>query len=288
MAYKCATCGKSYAQATADYFCTDCGYDGLLIDDAVGATLEKQGPDPEIGLCVLLMDASGSMQNPAFPGSPISKMRLVANSAAQGIFDLRQMGLSANAYICAMLFDNNIKQLFFKSVKELLDEYNSDATAFADYLHKEITAMGGLTDINGALQAAEAFAKSFTDSTIPNLQNYIPLQHTVQTKNSGDKIVPNVRVLLYTDGNQYLGDGQSAPLSNPFKAWDTDILMGAFFGSSTDTGCTELRNILSKCPEHEFEQFFLLDQPAKIAHLRRLFRMASGSSGFCPLCIPKE
>ena len=106
MPYQCATCGKSYAQATADYFCTDCGYDGLLVDDAVGATLGKQGPDPEIGLCVLLMDASGSMKNPAFPGSPISKMRLVANSAANGIFDLRQMGLAANAYICAMLFDD--------------------------------------------------------------------------------------------------------------------------------------------------------------------------------------
>ena len=284
MPYKCANCAKSYAQPTADYFCTDCGYDGLLIDDAVGITLE----DREIGLCILLMDASGSMNNPAFPGSPLSKMRLVANSAAQGIFDLQQMGKADDAYICAMLFDNNIKQIFFKSVKELLEEYSYDAKAFADYLYKELSAMGGLTDINGALQAADSFAKSFTGRTIPNMQNYMPMEHVLLTKSGESKVVPNVRTLLYTDGNQYLGDGKSAALDSPFKAWDTDILMGAFFGSSTDTGCNELRGILSKCPNHDFEQFFLLDQPSKVAHLRKLFRMASGASGFCPLCIPKE
>ena len=287
MAYKCANCAKSYAQPTADYFCTDCGYDGLLIDDAVDTKLEEGGGDREIGLCILLMDASGSMEQPAFPGSPLSKLRLVANSAAQGIFDLQQMGKADDAYISAMLFDNTIKQIFFKSVKELLEEHNFEVKRFADYLYAELSQMGGLTDINGALQAANSFAKSFTERTIPNLQGYTPLEHVVLTKAGQSRVVPNVRVLLYTDGVQYL-DGRHDALVSPFKEWETDILMGAFFGDSSESGCNELRGILSKCPNHDFEQFFLLDQPSKVAHLRKLFRMASGASGFCPLCIPKE
>ncbi|SFQ52464.1 vWA domain-containing protein [Hymenobacter arizonensis] len=287
MAYKCANCAKSYAQPTADYFCTDCGYDGLLIDDAVDTKLEENGGDREIGLCILLMDASGSMDQPAFPGSPLTKLRLVANSAAQGIFDLQQMGKADDAYICAMLFDNTIKQIFFKSVKELLEEHNFEVKVFANYLYEELAQMGGTTDINGALQAANSFAKSFTTRSIPNMQGYTPLEHVVLTKAGQSRVVPNVRVLLYTDGVQYI-DGKSDPLVSPFKEWETDILMGAFFGDSSESGCNELRSILSKCPNHDFEQFFLLDQPSKVAHLRKLFRMASGASGFCPLCIPKE
>ena len=64
--------------------------------------------------------------------------------------------------------------------------------------------------------------------------------------------------------------------------------MGAFFGKADDDGCAELRGILSPCPIHGFEQFFLLDQPTKVATLSKIFRMASGASGFCPRCIPKE
>lgn len=281
MAYKCANCAKSYTQPTADYFCTVCGYDGLLIDDAIDTG------DRELGLCILLMDASGSMEYPAFPNSPLSKLRLVANSAAQGIFDLQQMGKAEDVYICAMLFDNTVKQIFFMSVKELLVEHNFEVKRFADYLYGELSKMGGLTDINGALQAANSFAKAFTERTIPNMQGYTPLEHLIQPKVGPSRVVPNVRVLLYTDGVQYLDGGNDA-LVSPFKEWETDILMGAFFGDSSEAGCSELRSILSKCPNHDFEQFFLLDQPSKVANLRKLFRMASGASGFCPLCIPKE
>jgi hypothetical protein len=105
--------------------------------------------------------------------------------------------------------------------------------------------------------------------------------HTVFDKNSNKKIVPNVRVLIYTDGM----DTESPQIINPFKNEDVDILMGCYFGPGEEQGCRALKEIVSKCPKHDFEQFFLINDPRRIQTLRRLFRMASGASGFCPLCL---
>lgn len=295
MAYICSNsdnnhkCRKTYATPTADYFCLDCGYDGLLIasnmEDASIPEMMK-GAAEEIGLCVLLMDASGSMDNPAFEGSPLTKMRLIAINAAQGIFELKPMSNPEKAYICAFKFDDKVKQMFFKTVKQILDEYQT-VEKFADYLYTELLEMQGTTDIIGALQAAYSFVDKFLNKSIPNFQDYTPLEQVLYTKNGEQKVIPNTRVLLYTDGQQYL-QGVSSPLENPFKNMSTDILIGAFFGQHTDAGCAEFRAILSPCPQHGFEQFFLFDSPTKSQTLRKLFRMASGASGFCPLCIPNR
>ena len=303
MAYQCANCSKVYQQPTADFFCTDCGYDGLLVEvNSVGSgntTTSITNTITDAGLCILLMDASGSMHDPAFPGSPLSKLRLIAVSAALGIFGkndssdpsksiagLQQLGKADSAYICGIKFDHRVEQMFFCSVQDLLAKYN-DHEQFANYLYNELNEMRGATDINGALRAADSFAQAFKNNSIPGLTNYSVMEHIVYTRSGETKNVPNIRVLMYTDGIQYTGT-HSDPLYNPFQHWDVDVLMGAFFGQHDQDGCSELRDILSKCPSHGFEQFFLLDHPSKTAQMRKLFRMASGASGFCPLCLPKE
>lgn len=301
MAYQCAKCGDIYQQPTADFFCTTCGYDGLLVEvnsSSSGAPTNFSPTVTDAGLCILLMDASGSMHDPAFPGSPLSKLRLIAVSAALGIFGkndpdpsksvagLQQLGKADSAYICALKFDHRVEQMFFCSVKDLLAKY-ANHEEFANYLYNELNEMRGTTDINGALKAADSFAQAFRNNSIPGLTNYSVMEHIVYTRAGETKNVPNIRVLMYTDGIQYTGD-HTEPLYNPFGSWDTDVLMGAFFGQPDEEGCSELRSVLSKCPSHGFEQFFLLDHPSKTAQIRKLFRMASGASGFCPLCLPKE
>jgi hypothetical protein len=295
MAYICSNsdnnpkCRRVYENPTSDFFCVDCGYDGLLIDDGIEANIptEKQGTHREVGLCVLLMDASGSMDTPAFQGNPITKLKLIAINAAKGVFSLQSMSKIDDAYICAIKFDDKVEQMFFKTVKDLIDEFGGDENKFADYLYSELLKMQGTTDINGALRAAYSFVDKFINKSIPNFQDYTPLHQLNWTYTKEQKHIPNVRVLIYSDGQQYV-NGVTEPLENPFSEMDVDILMGAFFGKDTDSGCNELRSILSKCPLHGTEQFFLIDNPSKIAALRKLFRMASGASGFCPLCIPKE
>ena len=245
-----------------------------------------KGTEREVGLCILLIDASGSMQQTPFQGNPVSKMRLISNAAAKGIFELEQMSMPSDAYICAIKFDHRVEQMFFKTVRELIDEYQ-DVTTFADYIYGELDKMKGYTDINGALKVAKSFADAFLNKKIDNFQDYTPKEDVIYTREEERKVVPNIRTLIYTDGVQWM-NGATAPIKNPFASDEVDILMGAFFGEADGRGCKELRGILSKCPHHDFEQFFLLDSPAKIATLRKLFRMASNTSGFCPLCIPKD
>lgn len=97
--------------------------------------------------------------------------------------------------------------------------------------------------------------------------------------------MPNIRVLIYTDGEDEVTGHITG---NPFKNEEVDILMGAFFGQGEEPGCMALKNIVSKCPIHEVDQFFLINDPTRIQTLRKLFRMASGASGFCPVCLAQD
>src|SRR5687768_2615847 len=88
-----------FNEPTEDYYCPICPpLEGILLEvvgkrEPVAAepVIVKAPPpvtqDPdkrEIGLSVLLMDASSSMTDPAFEGSPLTRMRLISNSAASG------------------------------------------------------------------------------------------------------------------------------------------------------------------------------------------------------------
>ena len=145
--------------------------------------------------------------------------------------------------------------------------------------------MHGRTDINRALKfSKEIYDRFMTNGDLSECKgpkNVRPIMHTVFDRNSNKKIVPNVRVFIYTDGM----DNTSPKIINPFKEEEVDILMGCYFGPGEEEGCRALKNIVSKCPRHDFEQFFLINDPRRIQTLRKLFRMASGASGFCPLCL---
>jgi hypothetical protein len=238
----------------------------------------------EIGLCILVMDASGSMQDQAFSYSSALKEHLIAVSAAGGIFDLAQTLNIENAYVCGIMFDTTNQIIFIEPVAGILDTYSNPGN-FTDFLKSKFRQMHGRTDINNALRFAKEIYEGFMHngdlSKYKGPNNVRPIMHTVFDKNSNKKIVPNVRVLIYTDGM----DTESTQIINPFKNEDVDILMGCYFGIGEEQGCRALKEIVSKCPKHDFEQFFLINDPRRIQTLRKLFRMASGASGFCPLCL---
>ena len=111
-------------------------------------------------------------------------------------------------------------------------------------------------------------------------------------KTAGSVSIPNARVLIYTDGQQFDANKNRRLKGNPFikkplPGLNHDIVIGAFFGQERDEGCRELKSLLSKCPIHDETQFFLFDTPDRVNYLQTLFRMASGASGFCPICLEK-
>ncbi|WCF98077.1 vWA domain-containing protein [Porphyromonas gingivalis] len=254
---------------------------------------EEEDQNNEYGLCVLLMDASGSMEEKPFEESSYTKKELIAKTAAHGIFDLKDNHLAKNAFIVAFKFDNNIKPLIpLNSIANIVNAYRVPEN-LEHYILSELNRESGTTDINGALKVAYQQAYDFIQGNLKGLlgDDYNVMYHAVTDTQKGKNIqIPNVRVFLYTDGLQYV-NGKSDPLINPFaksKEFGVDILMGGYFGPDSDEGSEELERILSYCPEHNEKNFFLFDKPDKIGTLRNLFRMASGASGFCPKCLEKQ
>jgi hypothetical protein len=269
---------------TADGICPqkECYGVGFLAAASPNVSLEASG-FKEIGLCILLMDCSYSMKEPAFPGSPAKKDQLVAGSASGGVFDLKGMSRPQDAYVATIMFDSSPRMVFTRSVDQILGDYSS-ASDFAQFLAGQFTYQG--TDINSALAFAKKVYDDFVQkgdlSAYGGPKNVRPVKHTVLKPDGDDIVVPNVRVLVYTDGDDRV---TGYITGNPFQSEPVDVLMGAYFGAGEEPGCRQLKSILSKCPIHEIDQFFLINDPARIQTLRRLFRMSTGTSGFCPACL---
>lgn len=256
----------------------------------------KQEVLPEVGLSIILMDASESMGELVFEGSKVTKLRLVATTAASGIFDLERLQSNPYAIVAAFKFDDRLEPMFIDSVANLINRFDRNVNKFADYIYDELNKMLRGTDINQALMHAHSFVDKFLRKQLPDfpVDRYrVMIQRLMRYKTNVGVSIPNIRVLLYTDGRQFDRKGNTELNPNPFKEYpienlNHDIVIGAFFGKETDPGCNELQGLLSKCPLHDELQFFLFDDPAKIANLQYLFRMASGASGFCPSCLEKE
>ena len=312
------------------YFCPQCPYgEGILLNQPVSATsttaatsaasaatasippmqsgnggpafAPSPAPPPaqpvqaihqeDLGLCIMLLDCSGSMKEPAFKNHPMSKRDLIAKSVSAGIFSLSGNPLKEFAYILIIGFDHEISTLVpYTSIEKVVEEYR-DASGLEQVLKDKMNKKNGATDINRALEVAIGFTQQFINSDIAILGHYKPRIQTVLDDNMISHQVPNVRVVLFTDGGQYMGPDKTELKASPFKNLQYngkifDLLMCAYYGSSTDNDYEKLKGLASKCPRHpETNQFFLFDDPTKVANLKGLFRMASGASGFCPTCL---
>jgi hypothetical protein len=320
--------GHVYDTRTAEqnsYFCPQCPYgEGILLNQPVQATSTAattsaaiapaptmQGgngnpafapapapaPPPQaihqedLGLCIMLLDCSGSMKEPAFKNHPMSKRDLIAKSVSAGIFSLSGNPLKEFAYILIIGFDHEIATLIpYTSIEKVVEEYR-DASSLEQVLKDKMNKKNGATDINRALEVAFGFTQQFINSDISVLGHYKPRIQTVLDDNMISHQIPNVRVVLFTDGGQYMGPDKTTLNPSPFKNLQYngkifDLLMCAYYGGSTDNDYGKLKGLASKCPRHPgTDQFFLFDDPTKVANLKGLFRMASGASGFCPTCL---
>jgi len=272
------------------------------------AKIKSENPVPEIlptpegalGLCVLLMDASGSMFEPnAFPNSPENRAQVVAKAAARGIMSLQGRTKTENAYLAVYKFDHRVKPIFIKSIAEIGQEFGTEEK-LEEFLYREMEDLGGESDLNAALQNAYELVSEFLNKEVSVFRNaregkdYPIIMRPVTNQNTMDQVeVPNVRVFIYTDGIQYVED-KWEEIINPFlNGGDlpnnpVDILLGAYIGASSNDDCEKIKAILSDCPEHDQRQFFLIETPDDVLELAGIFRMASGNSGFCPECVKKE
>lgn len=268
------------------YFCPTCAYgEGILVEGNIGSQVSA-----DLGLCIMVLDCSGSMNDPAFQNSPLSKNELVARSVTAGIYSLIGNSSKEFAYILIIGFDHDVDILLpFTNLETIFTNY-PESKVFEQEILSKMKEKGGATDINEALHIAFNFTQQFINSSITSLGNYTPRVQSVMDNNFDLHNIPNVRVLLFTDGGQYTSKGDKI-LPSPFKdlsfnGKNFDLLMSAYYGEVGEKGYSQLQSLASKCPSHfDTDQFFLFDDPRKVANLKGLFRMASGASGFCPKCL---
>lgn len=179
-----------FDKMTGDGFCPEAGCYGVgfLVEQQNSQTGAGSVPSStigakEIGLCVLLMDASGSMDSSAFSSNPATKAQLVAGSASGGIFDLAKLSNTDDAYIIGVMFDREPHPIFTSSITEILKTY-SNASNFAEFLRSKFTHGG--TDINRALNFARQIYDDFIQkgdlSQYKGPQNVKPIKHSILNK----------------------------------------------------------------------------------------------------------
>lgn len=240
----------------------------------------------------MLLDCSNSMTSSAFPDHPLSRKDVIAKGVAAGIFSLSGNPLQEFAYVLILGFDHEIVTILpYTSIQEIVSKFK-DAQGLELYLKEKMARKNGATDINGALDVAFRFTQQFIDGQIQALGDYKARIQSVIDDKMISHLIPNIRVLLFTDGYQFLGDeNDNRLLPSPFKNLQYngrifDLLMGAYYGGGAEDGFLQLKTLTSQCPRHpSIDQLFLFDSPAKVANLKGLFRMASGASGFCPKCL---
>jgi hypothetical protein len=106
------------------------------------------------GLCVLVCDASYSMDEVAFPSErpDLTKLRLVVDAVQSAIDAMADLTMAKNAYISIIVFGEEARlitdqkgKLFIKSVQDILDEFVEPAAKtregkqgkFAAFLHEK-------------------------------------------------------------------------------------------------------------------------------------------------------
>lgn len=314
MSYQCANCKEIFGQLTQDGLCpkSSCNLEPLIPCQSSGMANPSQNNFRKSesqklieGVCILVCDISGSMDEPAFADHPITKLSLVASAVKSALAELRTMGKADSAYVgiiafgaTASLIRNKQGRPFLMSVADINQEFaDSLGEYLLDYFQNDRANVNrGGTDISAALQLAFDIYNGATkgnlsqwgvNDTVTLMDHNDILMHDPSTGERRQISVPNGRVLIYSDGMHTSGN-----LANPFSTIQHSPLMTAFLGDESaspaaNAGADQMKGLAVVCPEHGHKGYFLINQVQRHAILRGLFRMASGASGFCPQCLKK-
>jgi len=305
--YKCPKCGTLYTAETQDHMCAkDECYPSTLVEIEEGSqkiTAEQAAAAVRLieGLCVLVCDVSYSMNEAPFgpESAGLTKLELVID-AVHGAFEAMQ-GLTRKdaAYIAMVRFAKQAKLMtdqqgapFIKSVQDILDEFKNKDN-LSRYIMRNCDQMdrGGTNVTEGLRLGHELVVK-----TLANDLSAFGIPHSISLIQQkpflppvGDPIeVPNIRVMIYSDGAHNQG-----ALTNPFTDMQpVSVLMTAFIGNETINdeariGANQMKEFAAICPEHRQPGYFLINTRGRGEFLRRIFHMATGTSGLCSQCMSK-
>lgn len=323
MQYRCPKCGKIFEEMTQDGMCdrVECLGEELVEyteGDEVGIQTREEEKEPAWeapsvsvgvmeGLCLLVCDISYSMDEPAFTGSELSKLKMVTRSVHRAVVELYRISMPAGAYVGIIAFGARAALVrdrtggpFLLSVAQiqkefggvglnpfLFEQFNTDAPG-VDRQHTDFTAA---LDLTGKIYEA-AVAGDLTAYGVSDEVKILKHQDVYDTFQKKQIPVPNVRCLLYSDG-EYNPKQAGAALVNAFASVYPSPLMTAFIGDEAASeaarqGADQMKEFANTCVMHQKKGYFLINNAEKYMVLKDLFSMATRRSGFCPSCLAKQ
>lgn len=213
---------------------------------------------------------------------------------------------------------------FIKSVAQILDEFGEPAArrkaaaeglhwddltlaqkdklqkevGIGEYLHDQFVNDRPGVDPNATnITAALDLAREIADATlagdlsrfgVPNSVSLID-QKQFWSPETGDIKLPNIRVVIYSDGQHNEGALRNAFATFPPRS----VLMTAFLGDreasdNARNGSDQMKALANICPVHNRPGYFLVNSLLRSDYLRQLYHMSTGTSGLCPSCMRDE
>lgn len=327
MTYRCVKtdCALELDELPVDKLCPKCWRPMELVDDSdtpgtesesvASGTIETDtwNESTPIGLCTLVCDVSLSMTelvpsmatpSPENPNQKVvpNRIQLVAKNAALGIWDLcGGISKASDAYLAVAVFGDSAEIISFDDgtpfvvrANELKSRFEG-AIQLAEFLEERFNLhmkrIGNRTNITDGLSLARQLFDGCSNDSLSQwgvTKSVELIQHDILGMDNNSKTIPNFRTLIYSDGGHNLGELCNAFADSELENTPWSLLMTAFIGSAEDVGASEMQELAGQCPIHGYRNFFLINDPNRFQKLRGLFRMASGASGFCPVCLSDQ
>lgn len=293
MAYICEKCGNEFGDMPNDCECPKCG---CLVLPKEDIKIINKHVAPKIvgenGLGIIVMDFSGSMEQPAFPNEPEytkTKASVVASALKSSIIEIKSISKADKAYVALIGFTGDAELLGVFKASEINDSIQYWSNWFIDSMDMIHEKHDYGTNIDHALRLARNIYDGALQGNLQayGIDNFAPLYHTV-TIESDTYPVANVRVFVYSDGlfggfTNYFENASIIPGKTNVSG-----VTSAFLGNTEDEGYKAMEEIAGVCPIHGVKAVIHVNKSKNYSYLRDLFHMASSTSGFCVECAKTE
>ncbi|MCC9076216.1 hypothetical protein FKZ61_008840 [Litorilinea aerophila] len=312
----CSENPKHIFDSVGDGFCPE-GDGGVLVPKETikkqpnisigGGTIQYEGKD---GIGILVFDLSGSMRERLDPnsGNPLSKIEAVSNAFGTTIATLLHGGGGSEAlrtpdhYFLALIgFSDNAKIL---GIYQLASMKKGDYTSTWHFWKQQVLNFfdnfGDMTNITRGLEVAKEIYEAALQGNIAthysaqfnDLNNGFEIG-SQRVHYGGDVIeIPNIRVLIYSDGEHNTGGAFSNPFINSSLTSSViseskrmvNGVISIYFGPPGTNGAKQMDEIAGVCPVHGEVGTIPISSIEHYKYLRDLIHLSSKASGFCIEC----
>ena len=313
--WRCLDCDAEYADDPGPTCPTCNGFTEMVeASSAASGEVDTEVYAGDCGLAVFVFDLSGSMTTPmAGTGGRVSKIDVVARAFSEPIATLNHgtptggdaaLTHADRYYVAVVGFAGQAELLGVWSLAQMAKaDWEATRKHWLEYLLAQMGRAGGATNVSAGLEIARCLVDEALGRRARSL---LPDDFRLASQSMlwfrGDDSqpieVPNVRVLIYSDGEHNVG-----PFCNAFESFElfpgsanaegrlVNGILSLYFAEESEVttlsqspGALLMRAIAGYCPQHGGIGFMPMIEIKQYPLLRGIFHQTSRASGCCVRC----